>query len=88
MENLIHWMLDNRDICRIFWICSSICGFVLLRKARQEFYKNKGLFWWIWVLIFYYAAGPAILLFGIIITIVDYYQVKNSNDNKVKERAF
>ena len=83
MESLIHWMTENKDLCRLLFFLSAVIGYIILNKTRPEFYKNKSILWWIWVCVFYFITGPLILFIGLGTLIFDHYQLKHSSDRKI-----
>lgn len=61
-----------------------VIGFIIIKKHRPEFYKNRSTVWKITVAIVYTLLGPAIFLFSMIILMADNTFLKTKNHESTR----
>jgi len=69
---MIDLIKEHILLVRLGVFITGFLGFLLFKKIRPEFFKNRNMLWWsVTIVLYFFILGPAILLFSLIALIGD-----------------
>lgn len=69
MNEIIEYISINVEWIRPIWFMAGLIGLFLMKATRPSFYKDKPLYWWVILIMFYLLLGPLIFVLSLITTI-------------------